>query len=93
MSKKKLAEAQSKIETLMHANVQLAQRVVAMEKAYQKSAERVVATEKAYLILSKHNDGLLLHINEMGTPKLKLSLWKRIGKWMKRKHCMNVSSS
>jgi len=69
MSKKKLAEAESKIENLMHANVQLAQQAEAVRQAY--------------LLITKHNDGLLLHIamlEEKQRQQSKPSIWKRIFK-------------
>ena len=66
MSKKKLAEAKSKIENL----------------EFQSSClrQQVDSVKQAYLLLSKHNDEMLLHINLMNTPKQKPSLWKRIFK-------------
>jgi hypothetical protein len=71
MSKKKLAEAQSKIENLMHANVQLAQQAEAVRQAY--------------LLITKHNDGLLLHISSMEECQMKKKsklrlLWERMFK-------------
>jgi len=71
MSKKKLAEAQSKIENLMHANVQLSQQVEAVRQAYS--------------LITKHNDGLLLYISSMEEGQMKKKsklclLWERIFK-------------
>ena len=71
MSKKKLAEAQSKIETLMHANVQLAQQAEALRQAYS--------------LITKHNDGLLLYISSMEEGQLEKKsklrlLWERMFK-------------
>jgi len=71
MSKKKLAEAQSKIENLMHANVQLSQQVEAVRQAYS--------------LITKHNDGLLLYISSMEEGQMKKKsklrlLWERMFK-------------
>lgn len=69
MSKKKLAEVKLRIESLERENHILLQQLEGVRQAYS--------------LITKHNDGLLLHIAMLEDNQRQLSkpsIWKRIFK-------------